>query len=240
MTQESSPVAERVFKCVPLNPSWTIAGTKLDLKAIYRRPRRRVGEYDEIIQERGEDGLPLYDLTGPLPLRRHSDWAAKGYEYVTLADRDSLTKVAGSLRADGHNPAEFDQHPVLGPWNPKLYLATADKIDRAKVSKLRALVEKLGSEAVLDVRRATDPTFNLPPELQNIPPGGPAKQLRADKASAVKPGEITDRAGYDQAIADGRLAEIPPVGSSAAKRISAQKGAETKRRNAAAAGKADA
>lgn len=140
-----------VFKCVPLDNAWTIPGTKLDLKAIYRRPARVVGEFDEVRQAVGADGMPLYDITGPLPLRRHSDWLAKGYEYVTLADMKSLEDVAPSLRQRGLSPAEFLQHPVFGPWNPKLYLASQGKVDQEKFAQLVAHVRKVGVEAYEDI-----------------------------------------------------------------------------------------
>jgi hypothetical protein len=217
---------QRIFKAVPINPSWTVAGTKLDLKAIYRRPSRHVGEYDEIIQARSKDGLPLYDLTGPLPMRRHSDWIAKGYEYVTVvasphADDGCWPQVAAWLRHNDLTPSEFLQHPVFGTWNPKLYLDTAVHIDRARVDALRALVEKLGSQAVLDVKRSTDPSFTLPLELQNIPAGG----LKNHAGRNILPHE--EVAGPTPAV---------PPGSSAAKRLAAQKGAATKRAKAAKAG----
>jgi hypothetical protein len=179
----------RVFKCVPIENSWTIQGTKLDLKAIYRRPRRRVGEYDEIIPEHGPDGLPLYDLTGPLPLRRHADWIAKGFEYVTVVasprnDDGAWPAIAASLRAKNLNPADYLQHPHFGTWNPKLYLATADQVEASKVSELQALVEQLGSEAVLAVRRSMDPSFTLPAKLQHIPPGGRVAKTAASASPA--------------------------------------------------------
>lgn len=176
----TSATTTRVFKCIPIDNGWIIPGTKLDLKAIYRRPRRLIGEYDEVIQARGEDGRPLYDLVGPLPMRRHSDWIAKGFEYVTVVvnprreeEKGAWAAVAGSLRAKDLNPADYLQHPQFGTWNPKLYLATAEHADAAKFSELRALVYEMGSEAVLKVRRSMDPSFTLPETLQHIPPGGP-------------------------------------------------------------------
>src|SRR4051812_1121892 len=146
---------KKIFKCVPIDNSWHIAGTKHDLKAMYRRPRRSIGEFDEVIQERGPDGRPLYDLCGPLPLRRHSDWVAKGFEYVTVVAQPQLEGggwpvVAASLREKGLEPRDYLQHPQLGTWNPKLYLATADQADIDQFTALRALVEKLGSDVVLD------------------------------------------------------------------------------------------
>lgn len=216
---------QRVFKCIPLEVGWTIPGTKHDIKAIYRRPRRSVGEYDEVTQDKGPDGLPLYDIIGPLPLRRHSDWSAKGYEYVTVVtspatEGSGWPAVAATLRAKGLNPQEYLQHPVFGTWNPKLYLATAESADRDKVDALRGMVEQFGSDVVTAIKRSEDPTFTLPAQLQGIPAGG--VQLRTDVPSDIRPGEITDQAGYDAAKAAGAIAEIP-AGSSAAKRITAQR-----------------
>lgn len=142
----------RTFRCVPFDPNWAIAGTKYDLKAIYRRPRRTIGEYDEITPETNAEGLPLWDLTTPLPLRRHSDWTAKGYEYVTLADMESLEKAAPSLRAKGLRVQDFVQHPQLGPWNPKLYAAVANVEDQTAFAELVALIEKFGVDTVEQIR----------------------------------------------------------------------------------------
>jgi hypothetical protein len=207
----------RIFKCVPLDPLWTITGSKLDLKAIYRRPRRSVGEYDEIIQERGPDGLPLYDITSPLPLRRHSDWQTKGFEYVTVVSTlqqgdESFKYVADSLRKQGLNPADYLQHPVFGTWNPKLYLATAEQADRSKFSELTKMVEQFGSAAVTEIRKQNDPTFTLPPALQGIEPGG---SVLRNHAGAPITG--------DEEVAGPSPVESVPAGSSAAKRIAAQK-----------------
>jgi hypothetical protein len=165
----------RVFRCIPFNAAWVGAH---DVRAIYRRPRRTVGEYDEVINERGPDGLPLFDIIGPLPMRRHADWARKGYEYVTVYATPDPTDmvwplVVAWLRANQLNPADYLQHPYLGTWNPKLYLATADGADRARFDALRAMVERLGSEAVIAVRQMTDPNFTLPPALRDIPAPAP-------------------------------------------------------------------
>lgn len=194
----ATAAATRTFKCVPFDKNWGLPSTKLDLKAIYRRPRRTVGEYDEVVQERGPDGQPLYDLVGPLPVRRHSDWLAKGFEYVTVvavpgAEDHAWGQVAASLRAKGLDPKDYIQHPQLGTWNPKLYLATADQVDLDKFAELRALVEQLGSATVLQVKRSDDPTFTLPKSLQDIPPGGKAKTVHPTLDSGapvyLEPGE---------------------------------------------------
>lgn len=142
-----------VFRPVPLLPKWTNPSGKIDLKAIYRRPRRRIGEYDETIHEvNPEDGLPLWDLTTPLPVRRHNDWVSKGFEYVTLADMDSLTNAANDLKGEGLNYRDFICHPHLGPWNPKLYQATAATSDKAAMTELVSLGLQFGVEALEKIR----------------------------------------------------------------------------------------
>lgn len=172
------------FKRVPFNPAW-VTESKLDLHAIYRRPRYVRGAYDEIVRAT-EGGVPAWDLTGPLPVRRHSDWAAKGYEYVTLADRGSLLLAAPGLRGMGHNPAEYDQHPEFGPWNPKLFEATQRQVDQDQYAALRALVQQYGSETVISIKRASEPAFELPAELRGIPPGGQVAEPEPEAAAVAK------------------------------------------------------
>jgi hypothetical protein len=163
------------FKAVPFNPEW-INHDKIDIHAIYRRP---------ILDDTGEHalddhGVPRWDLTGGLPVRRHQDWLKKGFEYVTLANPGALGNkvVVQLLRQAGHEPRDFImlRNRMVGatPWNPQLYLASQSRRDRAQSDDLRDLVEKLGSEAVRDVIRATrnDPGFELPAHLQHIAAGG--------------------------------------------------------------------
>lgn len=147
-----------VFKPVPLQVVLQ-ASAKVQLKAIYRRLRRTVGPFDEEILEIGQDGLPLWDLTTPLPVERHADWIKKGFEYVTLADRDSLDKVAPFLAVQDPplNAKDFLQHPHFGAWNPKLYSATAAEGDRAAVKELFKLLDQHGQAVVEQVRGTTIP-----------------------------------------------------------------------------------
>lgn len=161
------------FKPVPFYDEW-IAHEKIDVHAIYRRP---------ILADDGEQlldghGVPQWDLTGGLPMRRHHDWVRKGYQYVTLADSKSLANkiVQQLLRRDGLNAADFImlRNRVVGtsPWNPKLYLASQQDVDRQAVDKLAAAVAKFGSAAVLETMQLSNPTFQLPLHLRDIPPGG--------------------------------------------------------------------
>jgi hypothetical protein len=142
-----------VFKPVPLQVVLQ-ASAKVEMKAIYRRLRRTVGAFDEEILEIGEDGLPLWDLTTPLPVARHNDWIKKGFEYVTLADRESLDKVAPFLAVQEPplNARDYLQHPHFGAWNPKLYSATAAEGDRQAVRDLFKLLDEFGQATVEQIR----------------------------------------------------------------------------------------
>jgi len=144
---------DKPFKPVPLQLVLQ-ASTKLDLKAIYRRQQRAVGPFDEEILLTGDDGLPLWDLTTPLPVRRHGDWLKRGFEYVTLADMDSLEKVAPWLKNEGLDPRDFLFHRHFGPWNPKLYSATAAEGDRQSIVRIFDALDKHGIEAYEDITGA--------------------------------------------------------------------------------------
>jgi hypothetical protein len=118
------------LKCVPLNPDW-VGNTGLDMRAIYRRPSG--------------------DLTTALPLRRHNQWQAKGFEYVTLADAESLKLAAPWLMSQGKNPQEF----VAGytnegstPWNVAKYLEGVQVADATAADELKTLIAQFGVEAV--------------------------------------------------------------------------------------------
>ena len=161
------------FTAVPFDPRW-IAHDKVDVHAIYRRP---------ILDDVGEQsldayGVPMWDLTGGLPVRRHHDWIRKGFEYVTLADVESLRNkiVVQGLVEQGLKPGDFimlrNRISGASPWNPQLYLASQSTRDRAQADGLTSLVELRGSDAVRDVMRLTNPTFELPVHLRGIEPGG--------------------------------------------------------------------
>jgi hypothetical protein len=67
------------MELVPFNPQWADSGSKLDLHAIYQRG----------------------DVIGTFPVRRHNDFARRGWTYITLATAVDASKVAGDLRALG-------------------------------------------------------------------------------------------------------------------------------------------
>lgn len=168
-----------VFKAVPFDENW-INHDKIDIHAIYRRPI-----LDDVGEQVTVDGIPQWDFTTGLPVRRHYDWAKKGFQYVTLADSKSLANkhVLQGLRAKSLNPSDYImlRNRMVGqsPWNPQLYLASADQVERDSFASLRALVERLGSDVVRDVKRADDPTFELPRHLRDIPAGGRVKEPQA-------------------------------------------------------------
>lgn len=174
-----------VFTAVPFNDAW-ITHDKADVHAIYRRPiRDDVGE-----QQLDAHGVPMWDLTGGLPVRRHHDWIRKGFEYVTLADMESLRNkvVVQGLVAQGLKPGDFVmlRNRLVGasPWNPRLYLASQPGRDRAQALELQHLVERLGSDTVRDVMSLTTPTFELPVHLRGIEPGGRVAEQPVGAATA--------------------------------------------------------
>lgn len=137
------------MELVPFLDNWTKSGTTVDIKAIYRRP--------------DPNGV---SLTGPLPLRRHSDWAAKGLQYVSLASLSDLGTVAPELRAHGHDPlamkAGYDRN---GNFDIPQYLKEAKAGDAAHLADLQAKVDKFGPDAVTEMMRMNDPAFTLPASI---------------------------------------------------------------------------
>jgi len=159
------------LRLVPFNQMW-VTHHKLDLKGIYRRPRFTANDMDEIVQV-FEDGVPQWDIVGPLPIKQHNKFLAKGFEFITLADRTSLNTAAkfGTLPA-GTSARDFDQHQTGGPWYYKLYAQGQVTMDTAAAQQLRADVERFGADAVEELRRRDNPNFRLPPDLRSL--GRPA------------------------------------------------------------------
>jgi hypothetical protein len=125
-------------------------------------------------------------------VRQHTKWDAKGFEYVTLASRDSLRIAArfGTLPA-GTTVADFDQHQTGGPWSFRKYLEGQESMAQDAISDLRSDVEEFGSETVLKLRRRTDKDFKLPKGLEGIPP----------KAEAAAEPVVADKRGKDKVTA---------------------------------------
>lgn len=153
-----------MLKLVPFNDAW-VDSAKLDLKAIYRRPRWEMNDFDEWVQSADADGAPIWDLTTPLRIMYHNKHRAKGFEYVTLASREDLVKAAQAHTIAG-NWREYDQHQSGGPWNAKMYLASAKTADTAALQALREDVLQYGWETVEALRRRSDPKFRVPEVLK--------------------------------------------------------------------------
>jgi hypothetical protein len=165
------------LRLVPFNATW-ISHDKIDIHAIYRRPRFKEDKYGEQHRELDGNGMPTWDIVGPLPIRRHNDWEKKGFQYVTLANRESLAVASrfGTL-PDGTTMRDFDQHQSGGPWSPRLYAEGMEQATDLAMARLESDVRKYGSEVVENVRRGVDPEFSLPEKLRGILPdtGGQAK-----------------------------------------------------------------
>jgi uncharacterized protein YbjQ (UPF0145 family) len=156
------------MKLVPFLDSWTGSESKLDIKAIYRRPGEGVS------------------LTGGLPVRRHSQWSAKGLRYVCLASVKDVNEAAKSLRESGHVPTDFQASFTReGGFDVDQYVRESRKDDETRLADLRAKVDKYGADAVVEMMRITDPTFELPAEL--LKPGESKKVEKTDPvATATK------------------------------------------------------
>jgi hypothetical protein len=149
------------YPTVPFMAEW-VNSDKIDAKAVYRRPHRH-HITNEI--QRDPSGVVLYDYS-VLPIRRDNDWCGKGFEYVTIADAESLSMVAGSLRGQGLDPRSFIMDPrTNSPWGPEKYLANAKEDAKVEHDRLREMVEKHGVEATEDILKIT-----LPDELRALAP----------------------------------------------------------------------
>lgn len=148
------------MELVPFYDTWTGSETKLDLKAIYRRP--------------GGTGVTL---TGPLPMRRHKDWAIKGFQYVCLATLGDLGEVHQFLRGQGHDPlamrSSFDRS---GAFDVAQYLQRAKLEDESFLADLQAKVDKFGADTVVEMIRLSDPAFVLPAGIKTSAPLKPSTE----------------------------------------------------------------
>lgn len=145
-----------MLKCVPLDPAWTGSETKLDLKAIYRR--RKQDNWGTPILD--ADGFEQWDITTPLPLRRHNAWMSKGFQYITLADQDSLIQIAQALPDDWRS---YIQNPrTRSPFSLDLYLAGVQQQKADQLAAIRALVADFGLEMVTRMKQAEQPGWVMP------------------------------------------------------------------------------
>jgi hypothetical protein len=152
-------------------------GTKLDLKAIYRRPRRTIGEYDEVIQERGPDGLPLFDIIGAAAvasaLATGRPRASSTSPSSSPAARATRLAVRRGLAARaGLNPSRLPAASAVRHLEPEALSGDGDHADIDKFSALRALVEQFGSDVVLAIQRRGRSTFTLPARCRTSRPAG--------------------------------------------------------------------
>lgn len=154
---------------VPFNPAW-IGSDKLDVKAIYRRPRKDALGNRVIVA-----GLPQWDLTAGLPVRRHNDWAAKGFEYVSLATWADVVAAGNTLLASGYTANDFvELYAAQGEADRRGF-----RVDRyqqataadatAAYGKLAELVKLHGSAHVQDMMTSLG-QGTLPAELQGLEP----------------------------------------------------------------------
>lgn len=160
-----------MLKLIPFNDKW-LTLDRMDVHAIYRRPRYKEDQFGEMHRELNDRGLPTWDLTGPLPVKQHNKWRAKGFEYVTLANRDSLVLAAraGTL-PEGTRFHDWVQDTTTnGPWNYKKYIVGQEQTTTLEAEQLEADVREFGSAAVETIRRRHDQTFRLPDHLRDIAP----------------------------------------------------------------------
>src|SRR5690349_20455962 len=183
-----------MLKLVPFNPIW-ISHDKIDIKGIYRRPRYVQDAYGEWERELDKDGLPTWDITTPLPIKQHVKFQSKGFEYITLADRESLLTAAkfgtvleedGKTSTHGDGWKQYDQHQTGGPWSWKKYAEGQAHTTTREAEQIIADVHEFGSETVLKLRRRENPHFVLPPHLQNIAPGTPRDEPKPELALGGK------------------------------------------------------
>lgn len=174
-----------MLKLVPFNSAW-VSHDKLDIKAIYRRPRFVEDRYGELMRELDAQNQPTWDITGPLPVRSHNRWLAKGFEYITLADRESLVAAFrfGTLLPEGAKAQDYDQHTTGGPWNYKRYVEGQETVVSDFMSTLEQDVNEFGAEVVEKLHRRQQPGFNLPPHLVGKAAGFLAAKALAEAESA--------------------------------------------------------
>jgi hypothetical protein len=180
-----------MLKLVPFNSSW-INHDKIDIKAIYRRPRYVQDKYGDFEREIDpKTGQPTWDLTGPLPIKQHTKWTSKGFEYVTLADASSLATAAsfGTIHDEAGNPTnnwrQYQAVQTGSPWNFRMYDEGQATTTTLAAEQLTADVYEFGSAAVQAIRRRQDPAFTLPKHLLNITPG--TQPGAVEKTQATEP-----------------------------------------------------
>lgn len=147
------------MELVPFSEKWTGSETKLDLQAWYRRPAQKG-----------------FSVVGPFPLRRHSDYTRKGYEYITLATAEDVSKVVGELQVRGVDLAALRRsYDHMGHFKMADYLKTEQQKDDAYLVELQAKVDKFGAEVVTEMMRVGDADFVMPAGIK-VPEAAKAKK----------------------------------------------------------------
>lgn len=153
------------LKLIPFNPAW-INHDQIDVHAMYLRPNRVENEYGERVQAHDDNGQPVWDVIGGLPVRQHVKWESKGYKYITLANRESLQMAARTGTLIGGSYHDYNQHVEGGPWSYRLYKEGQIDAQTADLAKLKADIAKYGWAAVEEIRQAQDPSFKVPDKLK--------------------------------------------------------------------------
>jgi hypothetical protein len=160
-----------MLKLIPFNAEW-ITNSRTDLKAIYRRPQLQEDEETgDMVQKRDANGQPLWDITTGLPVKQHVRWAAKGFEYITLANRESLNLAARTGTLIGGTVRDYDQHARGGPWNYRKYIAGQELAVSDAVDVVKADVERFGPEAAEEIQRRSNPGYRLPEGMRKAKKG---------------------------------------------------------------------
>ena len=155
-----------MLKLVPFHQDW-ITNPKSDLKAIYRRPQLVEDEdTGEMVPRLDDKGQPVWDIATPLPVKQHTKWAQKGFEYITLANRESLHMAAQTGTLIGGSVRDYDQHATGGPWNYRKYAAGVVAAAADAAGALRSDVERFGPDVAEELQRRTQPHFKLPESMR--------------------------------------------------------------------------
>lgn len=139
------------MQLVPFDEKWAGSETKLDLKGWYRRPSRHGG----------------FSVVGPFPLRRHLDYARKGFEFITLASAEDVAPVRMQLKMRGIDlNALADAYDHNGHFKMEQYLKDERGKDDAFAAELQAKVDRFGADAVSEMMRLQDPAFVMPESVK--------------------------------------------------------------------------
>lgn len=166
------------LKTIPLNLDWCDT-TRQDFAAVYLRRKQDNWGTPHL----DAHGREQWDTTGPLPMRRHSDWLKKGYRYLTLAiDRADhrWPMVAAWIRQQtGDDPETYIQDlRRRSTFSVDLWSSGAAAQADQDFADLQALVAQYGPEVVTAIKRQENPHYELPAVLRGdaAAEGEPAKR----------------------------------------------------------------